>query len=75
MLNLFSNPTVAHLVAGLAGIGALAGLAATGTVPSGTAENAIVGIVGVLLGSSAVSVGVASQTPTPPAAATSNPVT
>jgi hypothetical protein len=59
------SPSLVHLVGGLAGIGALAGLAATGTISGTDALPVIGGIVGVLLGTSAAAIGVASVTPTP----------
>lgn len=49
MLNkLLTN--VGHYIVGLAGIGALAGLTATGTVSSSVAVPGIIGIVSALIG-------------------------
>ena len=59
------SPSLVHLVGGLAGIGAVAGLAATGTISGADALPIIGGIVGVLLGTSATAIGVASVTPAP----------
>ena len=47
----------AHLIIGLATIGAVAGLSASGTVPGSEAITVITGIAGVLLGTSATTVG------------------
>lgn len=67
------NPTLAHLIGGLAGIGALAALAATGTIAGSDALTGITGIVGVLLGTSATAIGAASSSPAPGALPPASP--
>lgn len=56
------SPSIVHLLGGLAGIGTLAALAATGTITGADALYPITGIIGVLIGTSSSSVGAASTT-------------
>jgi hypothetical protein len=57
---LLLTPGIQHLIAGLAIIGALAGLAAVGVIGGAPATSGILGVGGVLLGSSAVATGAAA---------------
>jgi hypothetical protein len=63
---LLGSAGIQHLIAGLAIIGALAALAATGTITGSDAVGGILGVGGVLLGSSAVNLGASSVTTTDP---------
>lgn len=56
------NPLLAHLIGGLAVIGALAGLAAAGTITGAEALAPILAIGGILVGTTATTVG---STPAP----------
>jgi hypothetical protein len=64
-MNVLTTPGVQHLVAGLATIGALAALAATGAVPG---NDALVPIVAI--GSALVGGGIATSSATQASAAT-----
>lgn len=66
-MNIFSTPGVQHLIAGLATIGALAALAATGAVPG---NDALVPIVAI--GSALVGGGIATQSASQASAATAS---
>lgn len=48
--------TLTHLAVALAGIGALAGLMASGTIPPSTGLPALLGVLGTALGATAVSI-------------------
>lgn len=64
-MNIFSTPGIQHLIAGLATIGALAALAATGAVPG---NDALVPIVA--LGSALVGGGIATSSASQASSAT-----
>ena len=62
------SPTIAHVIVGVATIGAVTGLALKGDVSGNEAITVITGICGVLLGTSSVTMGAHSATTTTSAA-------
>lgn len=63
MIKLLTTPGIQHLIAGLATIGALAALAATGAVPGNDALVPIVGIGSALVGGG-IAIAASSSPPT-----------
>ena len=57
MRTLLASPAVQHLVVGLAIIGSASALAASGTITGDAALGVITGVGGVLLGTTATTVG------------------
>ncbi len=71
MSALLQNAAIQHLIAGLAGIGVLGGLLASGVNPNGLMGDALIGLISLLVGSTATNLGANStqpvvQTPAPP---------
>ena len=67
-MNINISSTLAHLIIGLATIGSLSALAATHVVNGSEALTMITGIAGVLLGTSATTMGASSANKTSAAA-------
>lgn len=64
MGSFFANPAIQHLIAGLASLGTLGGLLAVGVDPNHAISTALVGVIALLVGSTATALGANSVSTT-----------
>ena len=67
MSTLLQNAAIQHLIAGLASLGVLGGLLASGVNPNDVCSSALIGVIGLLVGSTATNLGANSTAPPTPA--------